>query len=68
MMENFSLECRERFDFFLKSELRSGSVVDLRVVDMLVVDVRFDMEEMTTTGLSEIVTLAGSSYPTRSWS
>ena len=42
--------------------------MDLRVVDMLVVDVRFDMNEMTTIGLSEIVTLAGSSYPTRSWS
>ena len=68
MMEKFSLECRERFDFFYRSELRSGSVVDLRVVDMLVVDVRFDMDEMTTIGLSVIGTLAGSSYPTRSWS
>ena len=29
-----------------RSELRSGSVVDLRVVDLLVVDVRFDMEEV----------------------
>ena len=48
--------------------LRSGSVVDLRVVDMLVVDVRFDMDEMTTIGLSVIGTLTGSSYPTRSWS
>ena len=38
------------------------------MVDMLVVDVRFDMDEMTTTGLSVIGTLAGSSYPTRSWS
>ena len=27
-------------------ELRSGSVVDLRVVDLLVVDVRFDMDEV----------------------
>ena len=27
-------------------ELHSGSVVDLRVVDLLVVDVRFDMEEV----------------------
>ena len=42
--------------------------MDLRVVDMLVVDVRFHMDEMTTIGLSEIGTLAGSSYPTRSWS
>ena len=38
------------------------------MVDMLVVDVRFDMDEMTTIGLSVIVTLTGSSYPTRSWS
>ena len=28
------------------SELRSGSVVDLRVVDLWVVDVRFDMDEV----------------------
>ena len=26
--------------------------MDLRVVDMLVVDVRFDMDEMTTIGMS----------------
>ena len=38
------------------------------MVDMLVVDVRFDMYELTAIGLSVIVTLAGSSYPTRSWS
>ena len=38
------------------------------MVDMLVVDVRFDMDEMTTIGLPVIGTLAGSSYPTRSWS
>ena len=38
------------------------------MVDMLVVDVRFDMDEMTTIGLSVIVTLTGSSYPTQSWS
>ena len=29
-----------------RSELRSGSVVDLRVVNLLVVDVRFDMDEV----------------------
>ena len=29
-----------------RSELRSGSVVDLRVVDILVVDVRVDMDEV----------------------
>ena len=39
-----------------RSELCSGSVVDLRVVDLLVVDVRFDMDELTTIGLSVIET------------
>ena len=29
-----------------RSELRSGSVVDLRVVELLVVDVRVDMDEV----------------------
>ena len=29
-----------------RSELRSESVVDLRVVDLLVVDVRVDMDEV----------------------
>ena len=38
------------------------------MVDMLVVDIRFDMYELTAIGLSVIVTLVGSSYPTRSWS
>ena len=38
------------------------------MVNMLVVDVRFDKDEMTTIGLSVMETLAGSSYPTRSWS
>ena len=38
------------------------------MVDMFVVNVRFEMDEMTTIGLSVIGTLAGSSYPTRSWS
>ena len=37
-------------------ELHSGSVVDLRVVDMLVVEIRLDMEELTTIGLSVIET------------
>ena len=50
-----------------RSELRSGSVVDLRVVDILVVDVMFDMDELTAIGLSVIGTLAGLSYPTRPW-
>ena len=34
-----------------RSELHSESVVDLRVVDLFVVDVRFDMDELTTIGL-----------------
>ena len=50
-----------------KSELRSRSMVDLRVVDILVVDVRLDMDELTAIGLSVIGTLAGLSYPTRPW-
>ena len=50
-----------------RSELRSGSVVDLRVVDILVVDVRLDMDELTAIELSVIGTLAGLSYPTWPW-
>ena len=50
-----------------RSELRSGSVVDLKVVDILVVDVMLDMDELTAIGLSVIGTLAGLSYPTRLW-
>ena len=50
-----------------KSELCSRSVVDLRVVDLLVVDVRFGMNELTAIGLSVIGTLAGLAYPTRPW-
>ena len=50
-----------------RSELRSRSVVDLRVVDLLVVDVRLDMDELTAIGLSVIGTLAGLSYPKRPW-
>ena len=50
-----------------RSELHSGSVVDLRVVDLLIVDVMFDMDELTAIGLSIIGTLAGLSYPTRPW-
>ena len=50
-----------------KSKLRNESVVDLRVVGILVVDVRFDMDELTAIGLSVIGTLAGLSYLTRPW-
>ena len=50
-----------------RSELRSGSLVDIRVVDILVVDVRLDMDELTAIELSVIETLAELSYPTRPW-
>ena len=50
-----------------RSELRSGSVVNLRVVDLLVVDAKFDMDELTAIGLLVIGTLAGLSYSTRPW-
>ena len=50
-----------------RSELRSGSMVNLRVVNILVVDVGHDMDELTAIGLSVIGTLAGLSYPTRPW-
>ena len=50
-----------------RSELRSGSVLDLRVVDTLVVDYRLDMDELTAIGLSVIGILDGLSYPTRPW-
>ena len=48
-----------------RSESRNGSVVDLRVVDVLVVDVNLDMDEMTAIGLSVIETLSRLSYPTQ---
>ena len=48
-----------------RSELLIGSVVDLRVVDILVVNVMLDMDELTAIGLSIIGTLTGLSYPTR---
>ena len=47
-----------------RSELRNGRMVGLRVVDRLVVDVRLDMDELTTIGLSVTGILAGLSYPT----
>ena len=50
-----------------RSELRNGSMVDLRVLDLLVVDVRHDMDELTAIGLSVIGLVAGLSYPTRPW-
>ena len=41
-------------------------MVDLRVVEILGVDVILDIDELTAIGLSVIGTLAGLSYPTRS--
>ena len=41
--------------------------MDLRVVDLLVVDVRLDMDELTAIRLSVIGNLTGLSYPTRPW-
>ena len=46
------------------SGLCSRSVVDLRVVDVLVVDVKLDMDESIVIGSSVIETLTGLSYPT----
>ena len=43
-------------------------MVDHRVVDILGVDVILDMDELTAIGLLIIGTLAGLSYPKRSWS
>ena len=50
-----------------RSELRIGRVVDLRMVELLVVDVRLDMDELIAIGFLVIGTLAGLSYPTRPW-
>ena len=50
-----------------KSELLSESVVDLRVINLLVIDVRLDMDELTAIGLLVIGTLARLSYPTQPW-
>ena len=50
-----------------RSKSRKGNVVDLRVVDVLAVDVKFDMDESTSIRLSVIETLAGLSYSTRHW-
>ena len=45
-----------KFNFSKRSELRSGSVVNLRVVDVLVVNVILDMYEWIVIGLSVIKT------------
>ena len=53
---------------FLEIRVAQRSVVDLRVVDVLVVNVILDMYELIAIGLSIIGTLVRSSYPTWSWS
>ena len=71
-MGNSSLGCRVRIDQMCRDR-ESGILVillmvDLRAVNILVVDVILDMDELTAIGLSVIGTYAGLSYPTRSWS
>ena len=72
MMGNSSLGCRARVGQMCRDRESGISVillmVDLRVVDVLGVDVILDMDELTAIGLSVIGTLAGLSYPTRFWS
>ena len=72
MMGNSSLGSKVRVGQMCRDRESGISVlllmVDLRVVDILVVDVILDMDELTSIGLSVIVTLARLSYPTRSWS
>ena len=72
MMGNSSLRCRVRVVQMCRDRGSGISVillmVDLRVVDILGVDVILDMDELTAIGLSVIGTLAGFSYLTRSWS
>ena len=72
MMGNSSLGCRVRVGQMCRDRESGISVilliVDLRVVYVLGVDVILDMDELTAIGLSVIGTLAGLSYPTRSWS
>ena len=71
-MGNSSLGSRVRVGQMCRDRESGISVillmVDLRVVDILGVDVILDMDKLTTTGLLVIGTLAGLSYLTRSWS
>ena len=70
MMRNSFLGCRVRVGQMCRDHESRISVillmVDLRVVDILGVDVILDIDELTAIGLSVIGTLAGLSYPTRS--
>ena len=71
MMGNSFLGCRMRVGQMCRDRESGISVillmVDLRVVDILGVDVILDMDELTAIGLLVIRTLVGLSYPTRSW-
>ena len=71
MMGNSSLGCRVRVGKMCRDRESEISVillmVDLRVVDILGVDVILDMDELTAIRLSVIGTLVGLSYPARSW-
>ena len=68
MMGNSSLRCRVRVGQMCRDRESGISVillmVDLRVVDILGIDVILDMDELTAIGLSVIGTLVGLSYPT----
>ena len=72
MIGNSSLGSRVRVGQMCRdSESRISAIllmVDLRLVDILGVNVILDMDELTAIGLSVIGTLAELSYPTRSWS
>ena len=72
MMGNSSLGCRVRVGQMCRDRESGISaillMVDLRLVDILGVDVILDIDELTAIGLSVIATLAWLSYPTQSWS
>ena len=72
MMGNSSLGSRVKVGQMCRDHESRISVillmVDLRVVDVLGVDVILDMDELIAIRLSVIETLARLSYPTRSWS
>ena len=72
MIGNSSLGCRVRVGQMCQDRESVISVillmVDLRVVDILGVDVILNMDELTAIRLSVIGTFVGLSYPTRSWS
>ena len=72
VMGNSSLGCRVRVGHMCRDRESGISVIllmmDHRAVGILGVDVILDMDGLTAIELSVIGTLAGLSYPTRSWS